>query len=354
MSYPTCANQAQAFLVLTMNIVILDDYQDVVRKLNCAEKLKGWNTKVYNNTVKGMGQLVVRLKDAEVLVLIRERTPIKRNILEKLPKLKLISQTGKVGSHLDVDACNELGIVVSEGFGSPIAPAEMTWALVMAGARRLPQYISNLKHGVWQQSGLKSAHMPSNFGLGTTLNGKTFGVWGYGKIGQLVSQYAKAFGMTVLVWGSQASREKALKDGHQASASKEDFFKNCDYVSLHLRLNDQTRGSVTANDLAQMKPTAMLINTSRAELIQDGALAKALIQGKPGLAGVDVFESEPILQGNALLKLENCICTPHLGYVEQNSYELYFGTAFDNVVNFAAGKPSLVVNPEVLESAQRR
>jgi len=169
-----------------------------------------------------------------------------------------------------------------------------------------------------------------------------------------VSQYAKAFGMTVLVWGSQASREKAVSDGHQASSSKEDFFKSCDYVSLHLRLNDQTRESVTANDLAQMKPTAMLINTSRAELIQDGALAKALIQGKPGLAGVDVFESEPILQGNALLKLENCICTPHLGYVEQNSYELYFGTAFDNVVNYAAGKPSLVVNPEVLDRVQKR
>jgi D-3-phosphoglycerate dehydrogenase / 2-oxoglutarate reductase len=339
---------------IEMNIVILDDYQDVVRKLECAEKLKDFNTKVYNNTVKGIGQLVVRLKDADVLVLIRERTPIKRNILEKLPKLKLISQTGKISSHLDLEACTELGIVVSEGFGSPIAPAEMTWALVLAGARRLPQYISNLKHGVWQQSGLKSAHMPTNFGLGTTLNGKTFGIWGYGKIGQMVGQYAKAFGMTVQVWGSQASRDQAQRDGHQASVSQEEFFKSSDYVSLHLRLNDQTRECVKAKDLRLMKPTAMLVNTSRAELIEDSALAKALLEGRPGLAGVDVFESEPILQGNALLKLENCICTPHLGYVEQNSYELYFGTAFENVVNFALGHPTRVANPEVLPSAQRR
>ncbi len=345
--------QAQVFLLLNMNIVILDDYQDVVRKLDCANKLKGFNTKVYNNTVKGMGQLVVRLKDAEALVLIRERTPIKRNLLEKLPKLKLISQTGKVSSHLDLQACTDLGIVVSEGFGSPIAPAEMTWALVMACARRLPQYISNLKHGVWQQSGLKAAHMPANFGLGTTLHGKTFGVWGYGKIGQLVSQYARAFGMTVLVWGSPESREKAIQDGHQAAASKAAFFSDSDYVSLHLRLNDQTQASVTAQDLALMKTTAMLVNTSRAELIEEGALAKALLRGQPGLAGVDVFESEPILQGNALLKLENCICTPHLGYVEQNSYELYFGTAFDNVVNFAAGHPSAVANPTVLERSKK-
>ena len=337
-----------------MNIVILDDYQDVVRKLECAKKLIGFNTKVYNNSVKGMGQLVVRLKDAEVLVLIRERTPINRTLLEKLPKLKLISQTGKVSAHLDLEACTELGIVVSEGTGSPIAPAEMTWALVMSGARRLPQYISNLKHGVWQQSGLKSAHMPTNFGLGTTLNGKIFGVWGYGKIGQLVSGYAKAFGMTVLVWGSAASREKAVKDGHQAAASKEVFFSESDFLSLHLRLNEQTRGIVSASDLAHMKPTAMLINTSRAELIEEAALAQALLKGRPGLAGVDVYESEPILQGNALLKLENCICTPHLGYVEQNSYELYFGTAFDNVVNFFAGKPSHVANPKALDNSKAR
>ena len=332
-----------------MNIIILDDYQDVVRKLNCSNKLEAYPAKVFTNTIKGVGQLSVRLKDAEILVLIRERTHITRQLIEKLPKLKMISQTGKIGSHVDVTACTERGIVVAEGAGSPVAPAEMTWALIMAAMRRLPQYINNLKHGAWQQSGLKSSAMPTNFALGQVLKGKTLGIWGYGKIGQLLAGYGKAFGMRVLLWGSEASRALAVEHGFESAASREEFFSQSDILSLHLRLNDSTRGIVTLADLQVMKTTALLVNTSRAELLAPDALIAGLNRGRPGMAAIDVFESEPILQGHALLRLENCICTPHIGYVEQESYELYFGTAFDNVVNFIKGTPTNIVNPGALQ-----
>jgi len=332
-----------------MNIIILDDYQDAVRKLRCAARLESYNAKVFTNTVKGIGQLSVRLRDAEILVLIRERTHFPRALLEKLPKLRLIVQTGKVGPHIDIDTCTRLGIAVADGSGSPVAAAELTWALIMAAMRRLPQYIGNLRHGVWQQSGLKAASMPPNFGLGLVLRGRTLGIWGYGKIGQMVAGYGQAFGMQVLVWGSEASRQRAMADGYQAAASREAFFSDCDVLSLHLRLNESTRGTVTLDDLAQMKPTALFVNTSRAELVVDHALVSALNKGRPGLAAVDVFEAEPILQGHPLLRLENAICTPHIGYVEQDSYELYFGSAFDNVIQFIRGEPGNIVNPEALK-----
>ncbi|MDB5884403.1 MAG: D-isomer specific 2-hydroxyacid dehydrogenase, NAD-binding protein [Polaromonas sp.] len=331
-----------------MNIVILDDYQDAVRKLACAVKLEAYTAKVYTNTVKGTGQLSVRLKDADVIVLIRERTYLTRQLIEKLPKLKLVVQTGRVGSHLDVAACTERGVAVAEGVGSPIAPAELTWALVMAATRRIPQYVSHLKHGAWQQSGLKSASMPPNFGLGTVLKGKTLGIWSYGKTGQLVAGYGRAFGMRVIIWGSAASRERASADGFELAASKAELFNQCDVLSLHLRLAEETTGIVTLEDMARMKPTALLVNTSRAELIEPEALIAALNRGRPGMAAIDVFESEPILQGHALLRLENCICTPHIGYVEQDSYESYFGAAFDNVINFIKGTPTNIVNPQAL------
>lgn len=332
-----------------MNIVILDDYQDAVRKLNCASKLEAYPAKVFTNTIKGTGQLAVRLKDVEILVLIRERTHITRSLIEKLPRLRMISQTGKVGSHIDMAACTERGIAVAEGAGSPVAPAELTWALIMAAMRRVPQYVSHLKHGAWQQSGLKSASMPANFGLGSVLRGKTLGIWGYGKIGQLIAGYGKAFGMRVLLWGSEASRQRATNDGLNVAESRESFFEQSDVLSLHLRLNDETRGIVTSQDLNRMKPTALLVNTSRAELIEPDALIAGLNRGRPGMAAIDVFESEPILQGHALLRLENCVCTPHIGYVEQDSYELYFGTAFDNVVNYIKGTPTNIVNPGALQ-----
>ena len=238
---------------------------------------------------------------------------------------------------------------MAEGVGSPVAPAELTWALILAAMRRLPQYIGNLKHGAWQQSGLKAGSMPANFGLGGVLHGKTLGVWGYGRIGQLVAGYGRAFGMNVLVWGSEGSRQQAVQDGYQSASGREDFFSRSDVLTLHLRLSDSTRSIVTTADLACMKSTALLVNTSRAELIEPDALIGALNRGRPGLAAVDVFETEPILQGHALLRLENCICTPHIGYVEQDSYEMYFGAAFDNVVNFIKGTPSNIINPGALQ-----
>jgi D-3-phosphoglycerate dehydrogenase len=332
-----------------MNIIILDDYQDAVRKLPCAALLEPYSAKVFTNTVKGVGQLSVRLRDADVLVLVRERTQFPRQLLEKLPRLKLISQTGRIGKHVDVEACTRLGIAVAEGGGSPVAPAELTWALIMAAMRRLPQYIGNLKHGAWQQSGLKAASMPPNFAIGMKLAGKTLGIWGYGKIGALVAGYGRAFGMKVLVWGSDASRQRAIADGHLAAESCEQFFEACDVLSLHLRLSDATRGIVKPDALARMKPTALLVNTSRAELIEENALVAALNRGRPGMAAVDVFETEPILQGHPLLRLENAVCTPHIGYVEQDSYEMYFRAAFENVVAFIEGRPQNLANPDALK-----
>ncbi len=332
-----------------MNIVILDDYQDAVRKLECAAKLDAFPAKVYTNTVKGIGQLSVRLKDADVIVLIRERTQLNRQLIEKLPKLKMIAQTGRVGSHIDVGACTERGVAVAEGVGSPTAPAELTWALIMAAMRRIPHYVAHLKHGAWQQAGLKAASMPPNFGLGVVLKGKTLGIWSYGKIGQLLAGYGRAFGMRVVIWGRAASLERAQADGFEVAGSRAEFFEMCDVLTLHLRLNDETRGMITLEDLSRMKPTALLVNTSRAELLEPESLIAALNRGRPGLAAVDVFESEPIPQGHALLRLENCICTPHVGYVEQDSYEMYFGAAFDNVVNFIKGTPTNIVNPGALQ-----
>jgi D-3-phosphoglycerate dehydrogenase len=332
-----------------MNIIILDDYQDAVRKLKCASKLETLNAKVYTNTVKGIGQLSVRLRDADVLVLIRERTAFPRQLLEKLPRLKLIAQTGRIGPHVDVEACTRLGIAVAEGAGDPTAPAELTWALIMAAMRRLPQYVGNLKHGAWQQSGLKAASMPPNFGIGMRLAGKTLGVWGYGRIGQRVAGYGRAFGMRVQVWGSEASRDRAMADGHAAAVSREALFETSDVLSLHLRLVPETRGLITLDDLSRMKPTALFVNTSRAELLVENALVSALNRSRPGMAAVDVFESEPILQGHPLLRLENAVCTPHIGYVEQDSYEQYFGAAFDSVVAFVNQQPIPLVNPDALK-----
>ncbi|MDT7929404.1 D-2-hydroxyacid dehydrogenase family protein [Tepidimonas sp.] len=332
-----------------MNIVILDDYQDAVRKLACAHKLDPYPAKVFTNTVKGVGQLSVRLRDADIVVLIRERTAITRALLDRLPRLKLIAQTGPVGRHIDVQACTEHGVAVAEGVGDPVAPAELTWALIMAAMRRIPQYVSHLKHGAWQQSGLKAASMPPNFGLGVALRGRTLGIWGYGRIGQQVASYGRAFGMRVVVWGSDASRARAVADGYEVADSKAALFADSDVLSLHLRLDERTTGCVSLDDLSRMKPTALLVNTARAELIEPDALVAALNRGRPGMAAVDVFESEPILQGHALLRLENCICTPHIGFVELDSYEKYFSAAFDNVVNYIRGTPTNIVNPGALQ-----
>jgi D-3-phosphoglycerate dehydrogenase len=257
-------------------------------------------------------------------VLIRERTAIGEELLSRLPRLKLISQTGKGTAHIDTDACKRHGVAVAVGTGSPYAPAELTWALVLAAMRRIPQETAHLRAGGWQ-------HL-----LGTTVRGRTLGIFGYGKIGSLVAGYGRAFGMNVLVWGREGSQSRARKDGYAVAAEREAFFEQNDVLSLHLRLTDETQGIVTAADLARMKPSALLVNTSRAELIEHGALENALRTGRPGFAAVDVYEKEPILGAqHPLLSMENVVCTPHLGYVEKDSYELYFGQAFDNVLAFA-------------------
>jgi D-3-phosphoglycerate dehydrogenase len=336
-----------------MKIAILDDYQDAVRKLDCFQLLANHEVKVFNNTVRGLGQLASRLAEVDALVLIRERTRITSQLLDKCPHLRMISQTGKIAGHIDLQACTERGIAVLEGTGSPIAPAELTWALIMAAQRRIPQYVSNLKQGAWQQSGLKTSALPPNFGLGQVLRGHTLGIWGYGKIGRLVAGYGKAFGMNVLIWGRDHSLEAAKADGYHAAESREAFFEQSDVLSLHLRLHPETRGIVTLDDLLRMKPTSLLVNTSRAELFEENALAAALARNRPGMVAVDVYESEPILQGYGLLRLENVICTPHIGYVERESYELYFSAAFENILAFERGDKSSVANPEALSGARR-
>jgi D-3-phosphoglycerate dehydrogenase len=329
-----------------MKIAVLDDYQDFVRKLDCFALLAEHDVKVFNNSVRGVGQLATRLAEVEAVVLIRERTRITAQLLDKLPRLKIISQTGKASGHIDVPACTQRGVVVLEGSGSPVAPAELTWALIMAAQRRIPQYVANLKQGAWQQSGLKAAAMPPNFGMGVVLHGQTLGIWGYGKIGRMIAGYGRAFGMKVLIWGRESSRASANKDGYEVAASKAELFEQSDVLTLHLRLNDDTRSAVQLADLRRMKPSALLVNTSRAELVEEHALFTALNEGRPGMVAVDVFESEPILQGHGLLRLENAICTPHIGYVERESYELYFGTAFRNILDFMAGNAASAANPE--------
>jgi len=321
-----------------MHIVIPDDYQDAVRHLKAFGKLKGHTVTVYNDTVKDVAAQAERFKDADAIVLIRERTVITPALLEKLPKLKLISQTGKVSSNIKVADCTARGVAVAEGTGSPISTAELTWGLVLASMRHLPQEVANLKQGSWQQT------------VGRQLSGLRLGIWAYGKIGRLVAGYGKAFGMKVWVWGRDGSLATAKADGFEAAPSRAAFFAESDVISLHVRLNAETRGIVKPADLAGMKPDALLVNTSRAELVEHGALEAALAQGRPGFAAVDVYESEPVLGADhPLLKLPNALCSPHLGYVEQGNYELYFGVAFDNVLAFANGKPANIANPEVLK-----
>ncbi len=328
-----------------MKISILDDYHDTLRTLDCFTKLSGHDVEVWNDHLQDVDALAERLGETEVLVLIRERTEIRAPLLRRLPKLRLISQRS-VYPHIDVDACTELGVVVSSSMhaGTPsYAAAELTWALVLAAMRQLPQQVAALKAGTWQ------------VGVGHTLRGKTLGVYGYGRIGSAVAGYGKAFGMNVWVWARSSSRERARSDGYRVAPSKEAFFSECDVLSLHLRLVEATRGIVTAGDLAHMKPTALLVNTSRAPLIAPGALVAALQRGRPGMAAVDVYEQEPVLDPrHPLLAMENVVCTPHIGYVTRDEYEVQFSDVFDQIVAYAAGTPINVVNPRVLERGSAR
>jgi len=328
-----------------MKISILDDYFDTLRTLACFGKLAGHEVRVWNDHVQDTDTLAARLQDAEALVLIRERTQVRAPLLEKLPGLRLISQRS-VYPHIDVDACTRLGIVVSSNMhaGTPsYAAAELTWALVLAAMRRVPQEAAALKAGTWQT------------GVWSGLRGKTLGIYGYGRIGGVVAGYGKAFGMQVRVWAREASLARARADGYDASPSKEAFFEECDVLSLHMRLLDATRGIVTAADLARMKPAALLVNTSRAGLVAPGALVEALKAGRPGMAAVDVFEEEPVRDPrHPLLTMDNVVCTPHIGYVSREEYELQFADIFDQIVAYAAGKPANVVNPQVLQSPSLR
>ena len=322
-----------------MKIAIIDDYQDAFRQLECVKKLTGHELVVYTDTEKDPAKLAGRLQDAEVLVLTQQRSRMPRAVIEKLPKLKLISQTGRNANHIDIAACTEKGIVISAGgAGNPNPTAELAWGLILAALRRIPQEVQRLKSGQWQGS------------VGTGLAGKTLGVYAYGRIGSLVAQVGKAFGMRVVCWGREGSTAKARAAGYEIAASREAFFSGSDVISLHLPLNDGTRGIVTAEDLARMKPTALIVNTSRAPIIARDALVNALKAGRPGRAAIDVFEDQPVLNANhPLIGMDNVVCTPHLGYVEESTYEAYYGAAVEQILAFIAGKPINVANPDVLK-----
>ncbi len=328
-----------------MKISILDDYFDTLRTLACFRKLAGHEVTVWNDHVQDTDALAARLKDTECLVLIRERTRIQADLLERLPKLKLISQRS-VYPHIDVEACTRRGVVVSSSqhAGTPsYAAAELTWALILAAARQLPQQMAALKAGKWQ------------IGVGTTLRAKTLGIFGYGRIGATVAGYGKAFGMDVVVWSREESLKRARADGYETARSKAEFFERCDVISLHLRLLPATRHIVKAEDLARMRPTAMLVNTSRAPLVEPGALVAALRAGRPGYAAVDVFEDEPMRDPTLpLLQFEQVVATPHIGYVTREEYETQFIDIFDQILAFAAGRPINVVNPDVLIATSAR
>lgn len=326
-----------------MKVAILDDYFDTLRTLRCFSRLAGHEVTIWNDHVQEVDALAERLRDAEALVLIRERTEIRAPLLERLPQLRLISQRS-VYPHIDVAACTRLGVIVSSNMHSDTpsyAAAELTWGLVLAAMRQIPQQMAALKAGRWQ------------VGVGSTLRGKTLGIYGYGRIGRVVAGYGRAFGMEVQAWAREASLAQAVADGYAAAPSKEAFFEACDVISLHMRLVDATRGIVTAADLARMKPDSLLVNTSRAPLIEPGALVDALRAGRPGLAAVDVYEREPLLDtSDPLLTMERVVCTPHIGYVSRDEYEIQFADIFDQITAYAAGRPINVVNPDVLQAAR--
>ena len=324
-----------------MKISVLDDYHDTVRTLACFKKLDGHDVTVWNDHLQDTGALAERLKDTEALVLIRERTRIRAPLLAKLPKLKLISQRS-VYPHIDIDACTQQGVVVSSSLhlGTPsYATAELTWGLILSSFRQIPQQMASLKAGTWQ------------IGVGSTLRNKTLGIFGYGRIGAAVASYGRAFGMNVVVWARPNSLLRAKAEGHLVAPSKLAFFERCDVLSLHMRLVEGTRGIVTADDLRHMKPSALIVNTSRAQLIERGALVEALRAGRPGFAAVDVYEEEPLRDtAHPLLNMPNVICTPHLGYVTRDEYEIQFADIFDQITAYAAGKPINVVNPDAVKS----
>jgi len=322
-----------------MKVAILDDYQDVFRTLKCHSRLKGHDVAVYHDSVKEPAKLAERLNGADAVILLQQRTPFPRAAAERVTTLKLISQTGRHVNHIDVAACTEKGILVcGAGTGIPNHTAELTWGLIFSVLRHIPEEVQRLKAGRWQTT------------IGTTVVGKTLGVYAYGRIGSIVAGVGRAFGMRVVCWGREGSTAKARADGFEVAARREAFFETADIVSLHIPLNKETRGIVKHSDLARMKPTALIVNTSRGPIIEEGALVKALKEGRPGFGAVDVYDDEPVLNGNhPLLKMDNVVCTPHLGYVDRDTYEKYYGAAVDSILAYAEGKPVNVLNPDVLK-----
>jgi D-3-phosphoglycerate dehydrogenase len=321
-----------------MNIVIPDDYQNCVTDLACFKKLANHHVTIYNDTVKGLDDLVARFIDADAIVLTRERTLITDQLLTRLPRLKLISQTGKVANHIDMDACAKHGVTVMDGRGSGAATAELAMLLILASLRHLTTETQRMQNGQWQGT------------VGRQLHGKTFGVLGFGRIGEQMCHLGAAFSAQPLVWGRPSSLAKAMDKGFATASSRETFFKTCDIISVQLRLGSETKNYVTAADLALMKSDAIFVNTSRAELVEEGALYGALKRGHPGFAAVDVYEEEPLIGiQHPLQALPNCLCTPHIGFVEHDNYEAYFGSAFDNINAFA--KQSIILQQKPLRAS---
>ena len=321
-----------------MNIVALDDYQDAFRSTSHYGRLKEHKVTVYTDPEKDPDRSGSRVADADIVILTQQRTRFPRSVIEKATKLKFISQTGRNTSHIDMEACNERRILVSAvAGGQPYSTVELTWGLIIAALRHVPYEIARLKAGYWQST------------MGVRLQGRTLGIYAYGRIGSLVARVGQAFGMKVVCWGREGSTMRAKADGYDVAANRDAFFSECDVISLHLPLNESTRGIVTADDLARMKPTALFVNTSRAPIIAEGALAQALKNGHPGFGAVDVFENEPVLGGNhPLLHLQNAICTPHLGYVTAETLEVHYRDAVNQILAFVSGKPINAVNPVVL------
>jgi D-3-phosphoglycerate dehydrogenase / 2-oxoglutarate reductase len=320
-----------------MKIAIPDDYQDMVDRLECFSLIRHHDVTRHREPARDLAQLVERLRDADVVVSIRERVEFSRALLERLPKLKLIALVGRNSSMIDFTACTELGIPVATGqSNSPVAPAELTLALIVAARRNVALEAGRMKRGEWPCT------------LSHRLRGSTLGIFGLGAIGQLVAEGGRGLGMNILVWGQKASLEKAAAAGYAAAASKEELFERSDVLSLHVRLTRDTRGIVGPGDLARMKPTALVVNTARAEIIQPGALLDALRNGRPGYAAVDVYEQEPIVDGNhPFLSMPNVLCTPHLGWAEWTNFELYFREAFEQIAAFEKGLPMRLRNPDV-------
>jgi len=321
-----------------MKVVILDDYQDAVRTCGLEGMLRGHDLTIHRDTVKGTDALAERLKDAEAVVLIRQRTELSEELLERLPRLRLISQTARVGSHIQMEACTRRKIAVTAGGAPNPSTVELAWGLILAAMRRIPQEMEAMKRGKWQAAP-----------MGRDLGGKTLGVYALGRIGGRVAELGKAFGMDVLAWGRASTAERARKDGHRMAGSREAFFEQSDVVTIHLPLNKDTLGIVTQRDLGRMKPDALFVNTSRADIVEAGALVAALKAGRPGFAAVDVYEDEPVLGGrHPLLQMDNVVCTPHLGYATYETLKDYLRLAIERVAAFAEGKPKDVVNPEAL------